>query len=803
MKFYSRPNELLKDHNSKVIYEFNKMNINVIIIIKECIEDNIDLDIIVNILNNVPVYHDYGKMSPYFQDYLKGKYKKEDKIKSHSEASCIKYINDMFEIYVKNLKMDNKRKEIKAKRFICKFIISCAYNILKHHGNLSNILDDDLFLENEIKYYQNNKKVFEFIDIDIENLRYIKTLDTKSVSFKNPFASYLLFKLNYAMLIKADYLAVYKFMHEKDLEDNKLTHCINVLKNNFNNNKLIDNIYKYELIEIELSEINSYRAKMFLESADNLLNNINEYIYYLEAPTGSGKSTIAVNLALNLVNDTFSRIIYVSPLNNISEQMYEGTNKLLSPENSDTVALINNRESIITTGEYSKDYLNYQTFNYPIVMTSHVKFFNILFGTNRKDLLALESFRNSIIILDEIQNYKNKLWIKFINSITQISKFYNIKFVIMSATLPKMDKLIQNENKIETVNLIENTDYYFKFFRKRVEYDYSLLNKLMKNEKNNQEEVLNKIDEVIASTNKHRILIETLSTKSCEEFYNYLKKYKQQGFKVYKMLSITNRITRQYIIDEIQARNEDNTYKNKKIILIGTQCIEAGIDIDMNVGFKDISILDFDEQFIGRLERNFYDVGKCYFYDLDNEDYIYKDDYRIEFNLKTSKEYRKLFENKEFSTYYKDNYNWLNKKEIDNYEKFKNKLNRLQYKDIEIEMQLIDSNTYNFLMLGEYEDDKSTLDSKEIFNEYINLKQSHMEYSEKQIKLKDIKKKLSTFIYSINTYNFKEEPKYEKQEGFYLVNDSVKYFDNTYENKLIKNSNLNLQYFKSSIDLFI
>ena len=111
MKFYSRPNELLKDHNSKVIYEFNKMNINVIIIIKECIEDNIDLDIIVNILNNVPVYHDYGKMSPYFQDYLKGKYKKEDKIKSHSEASCIKYINDMFEIYVKNLKKEIGLKE--------------------------------------------------------------------------------------------------------------------------------------------------------------------------------------------------------------------------------------------------------------------------------------------------------------------------------------------------------------------------------------------------------------------------------------------------------------------------------------------------------------------------------------------------------------------------------------------------------------------------------------------------------------------------------------------------------------------
>lgn len=803
MKFYSRPNELLQDHKNKVIYEFNKININVNHIIKECIEDDIDSNVIINILDNVPVYHDYGKMSPYFQDYLKGKYKKEDKIKSHSEASCIKYINDMFDKYVKNFKMDNKRKEIKAKRLICKFIINCSYNILKHHGNLSNVLDDNLFLENEIKYYNSNPKRFEFIDIDIKNLEYIKTLDTKSVKFKNPFASYLLFKLNYTMLIKADYLAVYKFMNGKELEDNKLTNNIELLKSNFNNNGVIKNIYKYEKGDIELSEINSYRAKMFLESADNLINNINEYIFYLEAPTGSGKSTIAINLALNLVNDTFSRIIYVSPLNNISEQMYEGTNKLLSPENEDTIALINNRESIITTGEYSKDYLNYQTFNYPIVMTSHVKFFNILFGTNRKDLLALESFRNSIIILDEIQNYKNKLWIKFINSLTQISKFYNIKFVIMSATLPKMDKLIQNENKMKTVNLIKNTDYYFKFFRKRVEYDYSLLNKLTKNEKNTQEEVLNKIDEVIKTTNKHRILIETLSTTSCEEFYDYLKKYENQGFTVYKMLSITNLITRQYIIKGIQAKNTDGTYKNKKIILIGTQCIEAGIDIDMNIGFKDISILDYDEQFIGRLERNFYDIGKCYFYDLSNEDYIYKDDYRIEFNLKTSMEYRRLFENKEFNTYYQNNYEWLEKKEMKDYDEFNNKLNKLTYKDIAEDMQLINNDTYNFLILGEYDDGISIYNSKKIFDEYLHIKQEFMDYSEKQIKLKDIRKQLSNFTYSINTYNFKDGVILEQQEGFYLVKDGVRFFNNTYYNKLTKQSNLNFQYFKDNINLFI
>jgi CRISPR-associated endonuclease/helicase Cas3 len=804
--FYSRPSELLDNHTKEVNDQYNRLikDFDIFKLIKESIEDNINENIILEILNNVPIYHDYGKMNPYFQEYiLTGKYK-DNPIKNHSEISCIKYINDMCEKYVYNIKLQNKRKEIKYKRLIAKYILNCSYNILKHHGNLNNIPEDGQYIQDKIDYYINNKKLFEHVDINIDNLKYIKTLNTNSVEFKNPFACYLLLKLNFALLIQADYLAVYKFNQNKDLEYNSTSLIINKIYTNFNNNEVIKNIYKYQNNEIELSEINTYRAKMFLESAKNLIENIDKNIFYLEAPTGSGKSTIAINLALNLINDEYNRIIYVSPLNNISEQMYAGTKEKLSPINEESIALINNRETIITTDEYSKDYLNYQTFNYPIIMTSHVKFFNILFGCNRKDLLALNSFKNSVIILDEVQNYKNKLWIKFINSISQISQLYNIKFVIMSATLPKMDNLLQEENKIYTNNLINDTSYYFDFFKKRVLYDYSMLDKLNGEEKNTIEEVLEKVDEVINAQNKHRILIETLSVKSCEAFYSYLKKYEKQGFKVYKMLSITNLNTRLSIIKEIQAKNKDGSYSNDKIILIGTQCIEAGIDIDMNIGFKDISILDYDEQFIGRIERNFYQTGICYFFDLDNEDFIYKDDYRIEFNLKNSAEYRKLFENKQFNTYYNNNYKWLEEKEVDDYERFKEDLNNLQYSDIEKSMQLINNDTYSFLFLGNYSDGENTYNSQEILDKYIELKHNYnVDYSYKQIKLKEIKKELSNFIYSINAYNFKEGVQVEQQEGFYIVEDGYRFFDNTYDAKLTDKSNLNFEMFKQSINLFI
>ncbi|WP_252225236.1 MULTISPECIES: CRISPR-associated helicase Cas3' [unclassified Clostridium] len=800
--------ESLENHINETNRQYNilKQNIKFENIINKCTKEEISIKTLINILDSVIIYHDYGKLNPYFQEYIQNQKYQNNKLKTgHSKIGCIKYINDMYLNYISNNDFGKLSglKLSKVKKVISIFILNCAYNIWKHHNRtgIQNRLNFDLFINDLIDYYNRYTECFINIDIDIKNLEYFKTI-SNNFKFENPIISYLLFKLNYALLVTSDYLATYNYYHKKDLVVNRIDkNTKERLNNNFNSNEIISNIYKFKSKMANLSEINQYRAKMFLESEDNLLKNINQYIYFLEAPTGSGKSTISINLALKLLNEEFNRIIYVSPLNNIAEQMYDGTKEKLKTKHSE-IALINNRESIIYTDEYSKDYLNYQTFNYPIIMTSHVKLFDILFGNHRKDLLALNSLRNSILILDEIQNYKNKIWIHFINMFSQIARVYNIKIIIMSATLPKMDKLLREENIIKTINLIHNTNCYFNFFKNRVKYDYSLLDKSNKKEKNTIQEVINKVENVIQTTNKHRILIETLSTKTCEELYEYFKKYENKGFLIFKILSVTNLKVRKRIIKDIQEKI-GSTYKNKKIILVGTQCIEAGIDIDMNVGFKDISILDFDEQFIGRIERNFNDIGVCYFFDLDNEDFIYKDDYRIEYNLKTSLEYRKIFESKKFNEYYKNTYEWLNRKEGSNYDDFINNLNDLQYENIHNTMKLIDNNTYSFLFLNKLKDDNDIYDCKNILTEYKYIKQNINKYSEKKIKLKEVQKELNNFTYNLPAYKFKEEPILEKVNGYYIVENGERYFDNVEDNNLTTKSNLNLGMFVENCSLFI
>ena len=49
----------------------------------------------------------------------------------------------------------------------------------------------------------------------------------------------------------------------------------------------------------------------------------------------------------------------------------------------------------------------------------------------------------------------------------------------------------------------------------------------------------------------------------------------------------------------------------------------------MDIGFKDISFPDLDEQFLGRINRSMKKENcEAYFFNFDNESRIYKEDYR-------------------------------------------------------------------------------------------------------------------------------------------------------------------------------
>ena len=72
---------------------------------------------------------------------------------------------------------------------------------------------------------------------------------------------------------------------------------------------------------------------------------------------------------------------------------------------------------------------------------SHVKFFDML-KTNRKEAnYLLHRLANAVVVIDELQTYNPLLWDKMYYLIEHYARFFQVRFILMSATLPKIGKL--------------------------------------------------------------------------------------------------------------------------------------------------------------------------------------------------------------------------------------------------------------------------------------------------------------------------------------------------------------------------
>lgn len=153
---------------------------------------------------------------------------------------------------------------------------------------------------------------------------------------------------------------------------------------------------------------------MFLETEGILKNNLEKNIFYLEAPTGAGKTNMAINLAriLYKTNKDITSIHYIFPFNNIIEQTDNTFQKYFNKY--EEYVVINSVSSMMSDTNENLDYDEVYTKNifnqYPIIITSHINLFNTLFGTGKEKNYSLYNYINSVVILDEIQAYSNNIW---------------------------------------------------------------------------------------------------------------------------------------------------------------------------------------------------------------------------------------------------------------------------------------------------------------------------------------------------------------------------------------------------------
>ena len=499
-------------------------------------------------LVNIVTFHDFGKVNPIFQ-------KKKMEHEFHLELAPDNNIGSKHSILSSVFYLDyflGKINELedKAERELLKdFAYINSYIIARHHGKLVDLEQylkslsgrdtegEDLgvraraWLEKWKKEVMGEDKVSKFRN------RWERMLE-RNGGEENRKRVYLygFTRLLYSMLIASDYYATSEYMKGVEIQNfGEIEKCDQII-NIYEQSSVQKNIRSYEetyyprnqeALERE-TDINVLRTELFLDAECELKKNIDASVFYLEAPTGSGKSNTAMNLSFTFMkqNEDIRKIFYIYPFNTLVEQNMDSINKVFG-ENKEVMTQVAVVNSLVPLKErvdedewkgkdesekYQRILLDRQFLNYPIVLSTHVMLFRTLFGQYKEDAFGFYQLCNSVIVLDEIQSYRNALWAEIITFFKGFAELLNIKIIIMSATLPNLEMLTENQAK--TVRLVKEREKYFKHpkFAKRVVANYELLD-----QKITLDELMKHILGNIG--NEQKILVEFIKKASAEEFY--------------------------------------------------------------------------------------------------------------------------------------------------------------------------------------------------------------------------------------------------------------------------------------------
>lgn len=756
---------------------------------------------------NIVTWHDFGKCNPRFQkDKMKHSWHMDlapdNAIGSrHSILSAMFYLDYFIE---RINQLEDKQERTKLKDFAYMY----SYVISRHHGNLSDFSEymnellgkgNTEIGEKAWEWYQKWKngetvKLYKHFTGNMENRL---EMQTKGQAI----GLYAWIRLQFSLLTAADYYATSEFMSGIEVTDFGKFGDIQQLIRQYEDGEVQKKIrnYQREIYPMEpeklqqVSEINILRTELFSEAEENLKRNKGQSVFYLEAPTGSGKSNTAMNLSFTLMqeNSDLRKLFYIYPFNTLVEQNMSILEKTFGnkKEIMSQIAVVNSlvpfkdKKEVEEDRENSKKYqeilLDRQFLNYPFILSTHVMLFRTMFGNAKEDVFGFQQLCHSVIVLDEIQSYKINLWSEMIAFLKEFAELLDIKVIIMSATLPNLEVL--TDHKENAVRLLSDCSKYFhhKMFRERVVPKYDLLE---------EDITLESLAEHVLENKNKKVLIEFIKKASAEEFYRILGERVESVFLMTGDSSIQER---KDLIEKIKGLSS--------VILVATQVIEAGVDIDMDIGFKDISRLDSEEQFMGRINRSGKKDGVVYFFNLDEAKSIYKEDVRGDERVTLMvPEIRTFLETKNFSAFYESDILPVLKKKGEMIDKnnlkefFSQKVGILNMPEVAEKMKLIDDNTQGiFICFGRKLGD---VDSRMLWWEYKELlENTQMNYAEKKVRLHDLRSEMNAFI-----YQFKNSALVEANEhigDLYFIENGEEYFD---ENGVLKR-----ELFSDDTDLFL
>ncbi len=557
------------------------------------------------------LFHDVGKLNPNFQLKLDGKTPPD--YANHAYLSAWAFL-----AFTISNGAHLKEWNLKPHELLALLAI-----IAHHHGKFPSLRGIFSCGERErlLEFLATNPTIdahnflnleTEFAPFDLANpevKRRFDIFDTESKAaefldkIEKPFDFWLDSQFSFAALIHAD---------KRDAGDNfsfKRTEDLKWAQSNFSRA-----LQEYFPQEENPNPLNAARNRIRKEAVENLriaLKN-GERIFSLTAPTGSGKTFTLLDLAdaIRAHNSELSTL-YGLPFLSITEQV-EGICRDIWKENPDFVSRFDSRahdeefDELVKRAESEPEAarelaqraFSSLTFDSGFAITTFVQIFESLLSNRNATLLKLPNFAKTIFLLDEIQSLPPRLYLFFVAYLRKFCEKFDCYAILSTATMPHLEMVEQvgasKERRPQTLFTDYETPTELLYYKPL--YELPVFNRYQiqtRGELSHRQ----LCDELEAQDKSVLVILNTIA--DTKTVYSQLKDKSLDT----KIVLLNTHFT---LEDRRQKIKDCKRYlgNQERVILISTQLIEAGVDIDFPVVFRDLCPLPNLIQSAGRCNRN-------------------------------------------------------------------------------------------------------------------------------------------------------------------------------------------------------
>ena len=454
-----------------------------------------------------------------------------------------------------------------------------AYPIASHHSGL-------------LDYYDFQALMTDCMIPDEINLSQIQreeiSLPTSFFKSMQPNDVHHVLRVLYSCLVDADYLDTEAFMAPQThrLRKPKASLC-----------DLLPVLEKYmEQLTIHSPNTKLNKIRCAIQDVCKQESDKAPGFYSLTVPTGGGKTLSSVLWAIrHAVKYKKERIIIAIPYTSIIVQTAATLRQIFGNDN-----VCEHHSSFapenLRLAEKGKDELLQtlrlatENWDYPVIVTTNVQLFESMFSNKPSVCRKLHNLANSVLILDEVQTLPLDYLQPIVGALGSYQRMMGLSVLFTTASQPILEGKHKGVNPRVVLDGLPRIkeiipsiwNLHDKLRRVRLCFD----------------DKQSSYDEVVARLTKHNKVLCIVNTrKDAAEIFSRLPR---EGCTYH----LSRRMCPAHIRSTIEAIRKSLDNPNEHIVrVVSTQLIEAGVDIDFPIVYRQESGLDSVLQAAGRCNR--------------------------------------------------------------------------------------------------------------------------------------------------------------------------------------------------------